>query len=244
VRVIFLTGVLLTIGGMLGAAGFDQDPEALALRRRLESLPVVGVALKDDFNAPAERRLSGPIALLPRDREGQNAADQALLFPEENTAEMYVYYGIRLPRRAHLSLDFRVDTLPKDHHFLTMCSAGTAGNTKFMIRLGLDRRVRVHILTRREQINLESDPVALSCWHRLDWFYAPEGALLIVDGVIQDYSLDYSVPYAVETGEAFYLGDQPWWEAVSRKGVFYPLDNFVGRLDNLEVRKLGESAAP
>ncbi len=242
-RVIFLLGVFMTLGGMLGAAGFDQDPEALSLRRRLEALPVVGVALKDDFNAPAERRITGPISLIPSAREAQNVADQALLFPEERAAEMYVYYGIWLPRRAHLSLDFRLDALPKDHNFLTFCSAGTPGNTKFALRLGLDRRVRIHILTRREQINLESDPVELSRWHRLEWYYAPEGALLIVDGVIQDYSLDFCVPYAVETGEAFYLGDQPWWDAVSRKGVFYPQDNFVGMLDNLEIRRLGESPA-
>lgn len=243
-RVFFLLCVLGTMGGMLGAAGFDQDPEALSVRRRLESLPVVGMALKDDFNAPAERRLTGPISFIPSARDAQNPADQALLFPEERVAEMYVYYGIRLPRRAHLSLDFRLDALPKDHHFLTFGSAGTAGNTKFALRLGLDRRVRIYILTRREQINLESDPVALSRWHRLEWYYAPEGSLLIVDGVIQDYSLDFCVPYAVETGEAFYLGDQPWWDAFSRKGVFYPLDNFVGVLDNVEIRRLGESVAP
>jgi hypothetical protein len=121
---------------------------------------------------------------------------------------------------------------------MTLCSVGTAGNTKLMVRLGLDRRVRVIVLTRREELQLQSDPVELGKPHRVEWWYAPEGGLLVVDGVVQDYSTDHCVPYAVEVGEAFWLGDQPWWDAGGRKGVFYPLDSFAGVIDKVELVRL------
>lgn len=223
-RISVLLGALVTLS-VAHSAGMDADPEAQALRQRLEAFTVAGTALKDDFNTPAERRLTGPVTL----------QDGALSFPEDRSDALYLYYGVTLPRRARLALDFRVDLIPRDHNFMTLCEAGTAGNTKFMIRLGMDRRVTVQVLTRRENINLLGDPVALGKWHHLVWWYAPEGSVLSVDGVIHDYSTDYCTPYTVEVGEAFYLGDQPWWDAGGRKGIFYPLDNFVGLLDNVEL---------
>ena len=210
---------------VIHAAGMDADPEAQALRQRFEAFTVVGTALKDDFDQPAERRITGPVTL----------ENGALRFPEDRSDAMYLYYGPRLPRRARLSLDFRLDQMPKDFNFMTLCEAGTAGNTKFSVRLGMDRCVKIQVLTRRETLNLLGDPVELGKVHHLVWWYAPEGSLLIVDGVIQDYSTDYTTPYAVEGGEAFYLGDQPYWDPSSRKGIFYALDNFVGLLDNLEL---------
>jgi hypothetical protein len=80
----------------------------------------------------------------------------------------------------------------------------------------------VSILTKRESISLTGDPPALGQWHHLDWWYAPEGSVLAVDGVMHDSSTDGCVPDTVEVGEAFYLGDQPSWDPGSRKGVFYP----------------------
>jgi hypothetical protein len=221
-----------------GAGGMDQDPEARALRQRFETLSVAGATLKDNFDGQTERRVTGPVTMGPGVRSAGNPADRAASFPEDRSDALYVYYGPVLPRRARLSVDFRVDKLPRDHGFMTLCSAGTAGNTKFYVRLGLDRRVTVCVLTRRENITLIGDPVELSRWHQLQWWYAPEGSLLTLDGVVQDYSTDYCVPYAVEAGEAFYLGDQPWWDAGSRQGIFYPLDSFVGLLDNLELVSL------
>lgn len=209
----------------LRAAGFDQDAEARALRQWFSGLTIARTALKDDFDGPAERRLTGLLTV----------TEGALHYPEDRSAQVTAYYGVVLPRRGRLAVDFRVDQLPGDYSFMTICAAGTAGNTKFTVRLGLDRRVRIMSLTRREAINLESDPVALGQRHHLEWWWAPEGALLVVDGVLQDYATDCSVPYAVEGGEAFWLGDQPWWDPGGHQGVFYPLDSFVGILDNLEL---------
>jgi hypothetical protein len=234
--------LMVGLATLAQAAGMDNDPEAKALRQRLATLAVAGVALKDDFSTAAERRLAGPVTMGPGVKAREDPADKAACFPEDRSEALYVYYGLVLPRRARLSVDFRVDGLPREHSFMTICSAGTAGNTKFTIRLGLDRRVSVNVLTPREGLNLLSDPVALGRWHHLEWWYAPEGALLIVDGSIADYATDYGVPYAVQVGEAFYLGDQPWWDAGAQKGIFYPLDSFVGSLDNLELVGLrGES---
>jgi hypothetical protein len=224
-RMLLLPVAMILTASWCHAAGMDADPEAKALRARFEGLAVTGAALKDDFDQQAERRITGPITL----------AGGALSFPEDRSEGIYVYYGPRLPRRARLSLDFRVDQMPRDYNFMTLCEAGTAGNTKFMVRLGIDRCVRIQVLTPRENLNLQSDPVELGKWHHLVWWYAPEGSMLLVDGMIADYSTDYSTPYAVEVGEAFYLGDQPWWDPGSQKGIFYPLDSFVGLLDNLEM---------
>lgn len=230
-----LGGLVLATATWANAAGMDRDPEARALQQQLSALPVTRTVLQDDFNKAAQRRLTGPVTMGPGINAAKDPTDKAASFPAGRSPAVYIYYGVVLPQRARLSLDFRLDKLPPDYHFMTICSAGTAGNTKFTIRLGMDRRVSVHDLTRREQISLLSDPVALGQWHHLEWWYAPEGALLIIDGVIEDYSTDYCVPYTVGVGEAFYLGDQPWWNAAGHKGVFYPLDSFVGLIDNLQM---------
>ena len=226
---------------MLGAAGpvlcqgMNTDAEAQALLARFRAMAVAGTALADDFNAPRERRVTGPITLDPG-REGQG---DAAVYPETRDNAIHVYYGVVLPRRGHLALDFLLPPKrPTDHNFMTLVSAGTPGNTKFMLRITGELRPFVSILTRRENIQLTGDPLALDQWHHLDWWYAPEGSVLTVDDVIHDYSTDFCVPYAVEVGEAFWLGDQPWWDAGGRKGVFYPLDSFVGSLDNLRLEGL------
>jgi len=230
--------VVLAAAPSAHTAGMDADPEARALQARFQTLALAGVALKDDWSSDLQRRITGPVSVGPGVKAAENPADKAACFPEDRSDAVYVYYGTTLPRRGRLSVDFRLDKLPRDHNFMTLCSAGTAGNTKFWVRLGLDRRVSVAIMTPRENLALLGGPVALSQWHHLEWWYAPEGSALVIDGVIHDYSTDYSAPYAVEAGEAFYLGDQPWWDPGSQKGVFYPLDSFVGLLDNLELVSL------
>ncbi len=230
--------VIVAAASSAHAAGMDADPEARALRAHFQALTVAGVALKDDWNSDLQRRITGPVGVGPGAKAAEDPADKASSFPEDRSDALYVYYGTTLPRRGRLSVDFRLDKLPRDHNFMTLCSAGTAGNTKFWVRLGLDRRISAMITTPRENLSLLGDPVAIGEWHHLEWRYAPEGSVLVIDGAIEDYSTDYSVPYAVEVGEAFYLGDQPWWDPGSRKGVFYPLDNFVGLLDNLELVSL------
>lgn len=225
--------LFLLPGAAAPAAGLDADAEAKALLQRFQSFATVGTPLADDFNQARERRLTGPVSLVPV--PGEAPANQALRFPEDRSEAVHAYYGAVLPRRGCLSLGFRTDALPANHTMLSLCNAGTAGNTKFTLRLGLDRIVRVHILTKREQLTLQSEPVALGRWHHVAWWYGPEGSVLTVDGVIEDYATDYAVPYAVEVGEAFWLGDQPWWDAAGRKGAFYALDSFVGLLDNLKL---------
>ena len=210
-------------------AGMDDDPEVKALLARFNSMKA-SVVLQDDFNLPMDRRTQGPVKI----------ENGSIFYPEDRSEAVYVYYSVVLPRRGCLSLDFRLDKMPKDHNFMTLCDAGTAGNTKFMVRLGMDRRVCVYITTRREQIRMISDPVESGKWHELKWLYAPEGSVLQIDGIIQDYSTDICTPYSVETGEAFYLGDQPWWDSSARKGIFYPYDSFVGQLDNLSLEGLSE----
>lgn len=223
-----MAALLLLLVAPLLAAGMDQDPDAKALLSRLQALKAVLVAPADNFNSLAERRITGPVTIV----------DGAVVFPEDRSEALHLYYGTVLPQRGCLHLDFRLDRMPKDHNFMTLCEAGTPGNTKFMLRLGMDRRVSAYVLTKREQVRLTSDPVDLGKWHKLLWWYAPEGSVLQIDGVIEDYSTDPCTPYAVAVGEAFYLGDQPWWDAGGRKGVFYPLDNFVGLLDNLGLDAL------
>jgi hypothetical protein len=227
VRALLVLAALSATAGGWGA-GFDQDREVQKLRAQFGGLTVVGPVLQDDFSTTADRRIAGPVTV----------ADGVATYQEDRSEQLSIYYGVVVPKRGHLSVDFRLDRLPQDHNFMTLCSAGTAGNTKLMMRVGLDRRVRVIVLTRREEITLESDPVELGKMHRVEWWYAPEGGLLVVDGVVQDYSTDNCVPYAVEVGEAFWLGDQPWWDAGGRKGVFYPLDNFVGVVDGVELARL------
>jgi len=213
---------------VLPVASMDADPEAKALLAKLQAMKVSPAAPHDDFNSPGDRSLTGPVTV----QEG------VVCFPEDRSDALYIYYGAVLPKRGRLSLDFRVDRLPKDHHFMTLCEAGTGGNTKFTVRLGMDRRVTVAVVNGRENIQMLGEPVMLGKWHQLRWWYAPEGAVLQIDGVIQDYSTDYSVPYAVGAGDAFYLGDQPWWDGSGHRVVFYPLDNFVGYLDNLALDAL------
>ena len=220
--------LMVLAAGTAQAAGMEADPDARALLEAFKALSVAGPALADDFNNPAERRLTGPVTV----------KDGALQFPDGREEAVHVQYGVVLPRRGRLALDFRLDQMPKDHNFMTLCDTGTAGNTKFTLRLGLDRKIRLHVLTRRENLDLQSEPVPLGQWNTVEWFYGPEGSVLRVNGVIEDYSTDYSVPYSVETGDAFYLGDQPWWDAGGRRGIFYPHDSFVGQLDNLRLEKL------
>lgn len=234
-RTAMLAALVLGAAAPVLCQGMNADPEAQALLARFRAMTVAGVALADDFNAPRERRITGPITLGPG-REGQG---QAAVFPETRDDAIHIYYGVVLPRHAHLALDFLLPAQrPADHNFMTLVSAGTAGNTKLMLRLTGELRPFVSIMTKRENIQLTGEPLALGQWHHLDWWYGPEGSVLVVDEVTHDYSTDFCVPYAVGVGEAFWLGDQPWWDAGGRKGVFYPLDSFVGSLDNLCLESL------
>jgi len=230
--------LMLLLGGVATfghAQGMNADPEARAMLDRFKAMAVVGDALADDFNASAERRVTGPITFGPG-REGQG---NAAIYPETRDDAIYIYYGAVIPTRGHVSLDFLLPPKrPTDHNFMTLLSAGTPGNTKFMLRVTGELRPYANVLTKREGITLVGEPLALGQWHHLDWWFDNIGAVLVVDDVIQDYSTDPCVPYAVGVGEAFYLGDQPWWDPGSRKGVFYPLDSFVGSLDNLRMQSL------
>jgi hypothetical protein len=214
----------------------NADSEAQALLRRFQALHTAGVTLADDFNRDRERQTQGAVTFAPRPAALADSADRAVTFPEDRTAATYICYGGVIPSLGRLSMDFRPsEPMPRDYGFLTLLSAGTAGNLKFCIRLGLDRRITILVVTRRETLRLLGEPVATDQWHHLDWWFGQPGGVLVLDGVIQDYSTDVCLPYAVGEGEAFYLGDQPVWDAVGRQGVFYPLDSFVGCLDNLEL---------
>lgn len=115
------------------AAGMDGDPEARALLQHFQALRAGGVALQDDFNRETARRLTGPLTLGPGVKAPADPADKALCFAEDRSEALHAYYGVVLPRRGHLALDFRLATMPRDHNMMTICDAGTAGNTKFMI---------------------------------------------------------------------------------------------------------------
>ncbi len=237
VRALLTAVVLLGLVGLswLRGAGLDTDAEAQALLSRFRALPVAGVVFRDDFNRETTRRATGPVSFGPGLNAAGDPADKAAAFPEDRTDALHLYYSGIIPRCGRVSLDFRVPALlPVDHHFLTLLSAGTAGNTKFWLRVGLDGRVAVAVMARRETLTLTGEPLAAGQWHHLDWWFGAVGAVLVIDGVVHDYSTDFCLPYAVGEGEAFYLGDQPWWDAGGQKGVFYPLDNFVGWLDNVE----------
>ncbi|MBU0609067.1 MAG: hypothetical protein KKI08_14370 [Armatimonadetes bacterium] len=234
-RHVLLAVLVLGAAGPVLCQGMNADPEAQALRARFRAMTVAGTALADDLNAPRERSITGPITL----GRSPGGDGEAAVYPETRDNAIHIYYGVVLPRRGHLALDFLLPPQrPADHNFMTLVSAGTAGNTKFMLRVTGELRPFVSILTKRENIQLTGDPLVLGQWHHLDWWYAPEGSVLAMDDVIHDYSTDFCVPYAVEVGEAFWLGDQPWWDAGGRKGVFYPLDSFVGSLDNLCLESL------
>jgi len=217
------------------------DAEAIALTGVLDGLPLEAPPLlRDPLDGATAGQVTGNLTYGPG-RTGEAAAgDQALQFPEDRSEALHVRYGPFVPRRGRIGLDFRVEALPKDHHFLTLFSIGTGGNTCMTARLRLDGRVVVAILTPVEPVSLLSDPLALGAWHRFELTYAPEGALLRLDGAVHDYATDYAAPYACDLGNAFYLGDQAWWDAGARKAVFYALDGFVGRLDNLEILRLGK----
>lgn len=231
-----LLGVLL---GWAATAAFGQgmnaDPEARAMLERFKAMAVAGDVIADDFNTAAERRVTGPITFAPG-RDGQGSA---AVYPETRDDAIHIYYGATLPANGHLALDFLLPPKrPTDHNFMTLFSAGTPGNTKFMLRVTGELRPYANVLTKREGITLVGEPLALGQWHHLDWWYDNRGSVLVVDDVIQDYSTDCARPYAVGHGEAFYLGDQPWWDAGGHKGVFYPLDSFVGSLDNVRLQSL------
>ena len=237
-----VSGVKLVLGAAvltvvaLAGGGAAADSEALAVLKRFQAMAPAGVTVHDDFNFDASRRITGPVGLGPGVKSATDPADKAALFPEDQSPALHIYYGSTIRRRGRLALDFKVqDPLPKDHSFMTLLSAGTPGNTKFWVRVGMDRRVSVGIMPRRESITLLGDPVTVGQWHHLDWWFAAEGSVLAVDGAIHDYSTDVCVPYAVEAGEASHLGAQPWWDAGGHKGIFYARDNFVGSIDNLEL---------
>lgn len=219
-------------------ADMEGDPEAVALRQALDAMRADGVYLDDSFDGEAKGRLTGPVTFAPGRQAEANATDRAALFPDERVAELFVYYGAHLPERGELSVDFRIDALPGEHNFMTLCSMGTAGNTCLTVRAYLDRTIRATLWTRRENITLVSGPFSLGDWHHLSLRYGPEGSLLALNGTIHDFSLDYSAPYAHGHSTAFYLGDQPWWDPANRTGVFYPLDSFAGRIDNLKLCRL------
>ena len=208
----------------------DADPEAKALLEKFQAMKTLKGIPRDNFNNSADRQITGNVAV-------QNGVAS---FPEDRSDAIYIYYGCRMSERGCLSLDFRVDQLPKDHNFMTLCSVGSGGNIKFTVRLGLDMRVKITVTNQQYQnIQLLGEPVKLGKWHKVQWWYAPEGAVLEVDGEIHDYSTDNSTQYgAGKGGDAFYLGDQPWWDAGGRRDVFYPLDSFVGLIDNVSLDAL------
>ena len=228
---------LLTALGLsvsLGA-GMADDPEAKALLARFQALREVGKCLDDALDGKTSGAITGPVGFGPGVNAEKNPADQAALFPEGRVEAVYIRYGPLLPQRGRFECDLRTDQLPADYNMLSIASIGTAGNTKLMLRLNLDRRLSATVLTKRESVVLTSDPVSLGQWHQDQYWYGPEGAVLTVDGVIADYSTDWSAPYAFGHYDAFYLGDQPWWEG---KPAFYALDSFVGRLDNVRLTAL------
>lgn len=236
-RLLLPSLLLTTLCGPL-CAGMDDDPEAGELLTVFSRMSPTATYLDDTFDKPKERKITGPIGFGPGRGAEDDPADKALLFPDERIPETHVYYGPYVPMRGVFCLDFRLDTLPRDNNFMALFSIGTPGNTCFTVRLYLDRTVRATLWTKRERVTTLSDPVELGQWHALRLYYGPEGSLLQIDGAIEDYSTDYSVPYAHNNSNAFYLGDQPWWDGNKRKGIFYPLDGFVGRLDNLRLERL------
>ena len=219
-------------------ANMEKDPEAKALLARFQGMRDSGRSLDDPLDGKSAGKATGPVGFGPGARADKSATDQAALFPENRVEAQYLYYGPHVAARGRISLEFRLDALPKDAHFMTLFSIGTGGNTCMTMRLGMDRVVTAMVLTRREGVTLFSDPVARGKWHRLEYWYGPEGAALVLDGSIEDYSTDYAAPYAHDISNAFYLGDQPWWDAGGHKAIFYPLDSFAGRIDNLQFVRL------
>ncbi len=111
------------------------------------------------------------------------------------------------------------------------------------VKVRMDCVVDGYILTERDYVSLFSDPVSLGEWHHLEWWYGPEGSVLVLDGRIQDYSTDWSVSYAYNNSTAFYLGDMPHWHTQHPKGYFSPGDNFIGLIDNLQLIRLEPGGA-
>ena len=226
-------------------ASMDNDPEARALLKVFRSMEVTQTYLDDNFDDESvDRKITGPLTFTPGRSSEKNAVDKAITFPDQRLPEQYVYYGPYVPIRGKFSLHFRTDALPTDHNFMTLFSTGTAGNTCMTVRLYLDMSVKATVWTKRERVTTFTDAVAMDKWHHLEFYYGPEGSLMTIDGAIEDYSTDWSVPYAHNRSNAFYLGDQPWWDANKKAGVFYPKDGFVGRIDNLRLERVELTAAP
>lgn len=224
-------------------ADMDANPEARALLRQFREMAVAGTSLEDRFEPGPKGTAVGPVGTAPGRNAEANPADRAAAFPENREEAQYLYYSPHIPLRGRFELDFRVDNFPGDHNFMTLFSIGTGGNTCLTVRYYSDHTVHATSLTKREYLKLESDPLAPGVWHRLEYWYAPEGCMLLIDGAIHDYSAEYSSPYATEIANAFYLGDQPWWDPAGRKAVWYPLDNFVGLLDNLTLTRVQKGGA-
>lgn len=248
-RIIIISSIILVILGITACAfdaetrpadtkqlGMESDPEAKALQKRFQTETTAVPVLQDALNGSPAGEIHGPITFGPGVGSEKDKNDQAAVFEDNRKTENFILYSARAPVRGRFQVDFRVDTLPNDHSRMTIFSMGTPGNTCLYALLRLDRRIQAMVVTRRETIRLVSDPVDLKKWHHMEFWFGPEGALLVVDGIIHDYSLDSSSSYSAGHGTHFYLGDQPWHS--QGKGVFYRGDSFVGRLDNVCLEQL------
>lgn len=224
--------------GAAPASGMDGDAEARALLARFRRGPVSRPLLRKTFDHGLEaKKVAGPVAVAVRGEGKQHPTDRAASFAASQEPETYALYSLHVPDRGKASLDFRINGIPPNHNRMTVFSVGTPGNTQLVAKLvwptAAGPVMTASIVTRRETVRLTSDPIALGPWHRVDWWFGPEGSVLLLDGVIHDFSTDWCVPWAAGQSSVLYLGDQPWWS--QGKPAFYRDDGFVGQIDNLQV---------
>ncbi len=237
------TVFLLLAPGIALRADMNSDPQARQLLSAFEAMQQTSTYLDDDFNTATKGTITGPVSFGPGRNSDQGKEDRAALFPQTKETAVYIYYGAYHPLRGAFSLDFKVTAIPPQTWRLVLLEIGTAGNTTMLLAVGPDGAVHADIVTRRGTVELFSDPVAVNEWHHLQWYYGPEGSVLAIDGLIQDYSIDCCVPWNYDCSNAFYLGDRPYWDVGRHKGYFSAGDNFVGLVDNLKLVRLERGGA-
>lgn len=223
---------------VIAASGMDGDAEAQALLAAFRSTQVSHVHLQDTFDKGARaKKIVGPVTPCDGRELRKQKIDRALSFAVTEETEVYALYSLYVPVRGRASLDFRIKKIPHGYRRMTLFSVGTPGNTELVLRVmwpTADGPILIgSTITKRETVRLTSDPIELGPWHRVEWWYDPEGSVLLLDGVIHDFSTDWCVPWAAGRSSVLYLGDQPWWSR--GKPVFYRGDGFAGELDNLKV---------
>ncbi|MEA3402474.1 MAG: hypothetical protein U9R79_14650 [Armatimonadota bacterium] len=231
-----MAGAALLLAGTLAAADMDDDAEARELLARFEAMGETGRYVDDGFDQDAERQIHGPVGFGPG-RSGRQD-DRAAVFPASDEREVYVYYGPYVALRGGLAFDFTVIADPGRERPWTVLQVGTAGNMAMLCAVTPDGVLHATITTRRGRIPLFTDPLSFGEWHSARLLYGPEGSVLVVDGAIQDFAIDPSVPWNYDSSNAMYLGDRPYWSARRREGYFAEHDHLVGSIDNLSVVRL------